>query len=273
MPRRETTTRRNLLRALAGLSLSVVQLAHADGLVWYRVTEPAPPIQAPPTAPKPEPHTVATAALQSQPQAPIPASFGSEADRYAPLIAEVAEQYNIDPMLMHAVIHVESAYNEHALSDKGAVGLMQLMPATAERFGKTALYQPRDNLEAGAAYLQSLLQRFDGQLNLALASYNAGEGAVERNGNAVPPYPETRAYVQHVLADYARLKGGNVPAELPTSAPPASPTVVASAVVASARKVTPSHSSWDDLGKLGQLLISSGSPSGQTYASDTSDFH
>lgn len=250
------------LPALVTLSIVVAPLAHADDLVWHRVTEPS--IVARPQPTLPSSHAAVAAALPSPSQVPLPAVIHVSAagDRYAPLIAEVAGQYNIDPMLMHAVIHAESAYNEHALSDKGAVGLMQLMPATAERFGKTALYQPRDNLEAGAAYLQELLQHFGGRLSLALAGYNAGEEAVLRNGNTVPPYPETRAYVQRVLAYYDALKDGNAPVKPPASATAATTTTPS----------PPRSSRWQDLGKLGQLLMSSGTHPVQTDGNDTSNF-
>ena len=247
----DQATRIALLAGLTALSLSFAPSALADGLIWYRVTEPA---TAPAASPKPE-ISAAAGAVQSLPRASaVTALLGSQANRYAPLIAEIAGQYNIDPMLMHAVIHVESAYNEHALSNKGAIGLMQLMPATAERFGKTALYQPRDNLQAGAAYLQELLRHFGGRLNLALAGYNAGEDAVSRNGNTVPPYPETRAYVQQVLAYYARLKAGNAPDAWPA----------AKTNTVAVRAASTGSSGWDDLGKLGQLL------SGGAHSASTS---
>ncbi|QAU25527.1 lytic transglycosylase domain-containing protein [Dyella sp. M7H15-1] len=259
-----------MLATSVALGILLVPLAHADGLVWYRVADPSTAAQPTPAAPQPAlqpaslptPPAAAAAALQSPSQAPAPtAPFSAGSHRYAPLIADIAKQYNIDPMLMHAVIHVESAYNERALSSKGAVGLMQLMPATAQRFGKTELYQPRENLEAGAAYLQALQQRFGGQLNLVLAGYNAGENAVLRNGNTVPPYPETQAYVQRVLAYYTRLKGGGVGQEWS----------VPKTMTATARTASASTSRWNDLGKLAQLLMSSGADSAQTNVNDTSN--
>ncbi|WP_312978165.1 lytic transglycosylase domain-containing protein [Atlantibacter sp.] len=125
--------------------------------------------------------------------------------RYKALIAEVAGQHRLDPLLVQAVVAVESAYRHDAVSEKGAIGLMQLMPATAARYGKYALTVPRDNLEAGVTYLGTLLQRF-GRLDLALAGYNAGEGAVDRYGGRIPPYPETQRYVEKVLDYYQSLK-------------------------------------------------------------------
>jgi soluble lytic murein transglycosylase-like protein len=139
--------------------------------------------------------------LTSMPVAPaLPsASRAAEAARLQPLIALVAKDANLSPHLLRAVIAVESAYDTRAVSRKGAQGLMQLMPATAQRFGVTDAFDPRQNLTGGAAYLKWLLQRFDGNLELALAAYNAGEAAVVKAGYRVPPLPETRAYVPRVL--------------------------------------------------------------------------
>jgi soluble lytic murein transglycosylase-like protein len=122
--------------------------------------------------------------------------------RYAELIARVAKEQQLDPALLHAVVTVESAYNPRAKSPKGATGLMQLMPDTAKRYGTTDLTNPLENLRAGAKYLRALLGMFDNNLRLVLAAYNAGEGAVARAGNRIPPYPETRAYVPRVLQHY-----------------------------------------------------------------------
>ena len=122
--------------------------------------------------------------------------------RYADMIAKVAHEQKMEPALLHAVVAVESAYNPRAKSPKGATGLMQLMPATAKRYGVTDLLNPLENLRAGAKYLRDLLAMFDNNMRLALAAYNAGEGAVMRSGNAIPNYPETRAYVPRVLEHY-----------------------------------------------------------------------
>lgn len=138
---------------------------------------------------------------------------------YKALIAEVAGQHRLDPLLVQAVVAVESAYRHDAVSEKGAIGLMQLMPATAARYGKHALTVPRENLEAGVTYLGELLQRF-GRLDLALAGYNAGEGAVARYGGRIPPYPETQRYVEKVL-DYYQSLQQNAPNEMPAAARPA----------------------------------------------------
>jgi hypothetical protein len=128
---------------------------------------------------------------------------------YAPQIDLIARTYGLDPQLMHAVISAESAYNPGAVSDKGAMGLMQLMPDTARRFGVEDPFDPAANMHGGARYLRWLMDRFQNNLNLVLAAYNAGEGAVERYGNAIPPYEETRTYVARVLDYYNNSRGLN----------------------------------------------------------------
>ena len=107
---------------------------------------------------------------------------------------------------MHAVVRAESAYNPNAVSRAGAVGLMQLMPATAAHYGVTNRRDPTQNLMGGTRYLAYLLKLFDNDLTLALAAYNAGEGAVQRYGNKIPPYRETQNYVRKVLAFYRQAR-------------------------------------------------------------------
>ena len=132
--------------------------------------------------------------------APLPALVSVSAPvpwvPYADIIDSVAAEHGVPARLVKAVIQVESAYHERARSRKGAMGLMQLMPATARFYAVADPYEPRSNIEAGIKYLKSLLDRFD--TPLALAAYNAGEVAVRRFGG-VPPYPETRDYVSRVL--------------------------------------------------------------------------
>jgi soluble lytic murein transglycosylase-like protein len=124
----------------------------------------------------------------------------------APLVGAIAKEHGLDAALLHAVITVESGYNAHALSPKGAAGLMQLMPDTAQRYAVKNIWDPRENLRGGARYLRDLIAMFRADLSLALAAYNAGEAAVVQAGNRVPPYPETRSYVPRVLAHYARYR-------------------------------------------------------------------
>jgi soluble lytic murein transglycosylase-like protein len=125
--------------------------------------------------------------------------------KYAPLINDVALRYRLDRALIHAVVRAESAYNPNAKSRAGAVGLMQLMPGTAERYGVNDRYNPTANLTGGVRYLRDLLVQFD-DVVLALAAYNAGENAVIKYGKKVPPYPETQTYVRRVLRFYREIR-------------------------------------------------------------------
>lgn len=120
-------------------------------------------------------------------------------------VASMATEYGVDPALVRAVIHAESAFDPNALSNKGAQGLMQLIPATAERFGVTDAFSAAENIRGGTRYLAWLLKRFDGDMRLAAAGYNAGEGAVDRFGG-VPPYRETQNYVERVEILHGRYR-------------------------------------------------------------------
>ncbi len=127
--------------------------------------------------------------------------------RFAADVNRIAAQHRLEPALMHAVISAESSYNPWAVSPKGAMGLMQLMPGTAERFGVANPYDPIANMNGGARYLRWLLDRFNDP-RLAVAAYNAGEGAVQKYGNQIPPYRETQTYVVRVLDFYQRYRSG-----------------------------------------------------------------
>jgi len=127
--------------------------------------------------------------------------------KYHNAIVRLARKHRLDPYLVHAVISAESAYNYRAVSHAGAMGLMQLMPATAERFGVTDPFDPEQNMNAGMRYLRWLLNRFK-SVNLALAGYNAGEGAVEKYDRTIPPYRETQTYVKRVLQFYNHYRRG-----------------------------------------------------------------
>ncbi|MCW3480273.1 lytic transglycosylase domain-containing protein [Neisseriaceae bacterium JH1-16] len=145
------------------------------------------------------------------PQVATPAVSAARAAQYHHLIEQTAREYSLDPALLHAIITVESGYSPNAVSPKGAVGLMQVLPATGERFGITALDNPKANLRAGSRYLKFLLTQFNQDLPLVLAAYNAGEGAVQQYRNSIPPFPETRDYVAKVLAVYQQ-RSGTLPA-------------------------------------------------------------
>jgi soluble lytic murein transglycosylase-like protein len=125
---------------------------------------------------------------------------------YGAMVAQVAGRYGIEAALLHAVISVESGYNARAVSKRGAAGLMQLMPATARRFGVSDVFDPADNVRAGAQYLTELLKLFDNDIRLALAAYNAGEAAVMKYGRRIPPYRETAAYVPRVVDFYQKFR-------------------------------------------------------------------
>lgn len=123
-----------------------------------------------------------------------------------PLVQRVAQSHGIHAALLKAVIEVESGFNARARSHKGAIGLMQVMPATAARYGHFDLYAPEQNVEVGARYLRDLLTMFGGDVRLAVAAYNAGENAVIRHGRRIPPYRETIKYVPMVLERYHRFR-------------------------------------------------------------------
>jgi soluble lytic murein transglycosylase-like protein len=140
---------------------------------------------------------------------PVGAAPGPERSESGPaafraLVEEAARRYGLDPALVDAVVRTESGYDPSATSPAGAMGLMQLMPATARALGVADPYDPVQNVHGGVRYLRGLVDRF-GDVTLALAAYNAGPGAVARHGG-VPPYPETRAYVERVLRAWQRAR-------------------------------------------------------------------
>ena len=127
-------------------------------------------------------------------------------DRYSSQVLAAAQETSVDPALIHAVISVESGYNPRARSHAGAVGLMQLMPQTAKRYGVTDRLDPEQNIRGGARYLRDLKVMFKNQLHLVIAAYNAGEEAVMKYGRRIPPYRETVAYVPKVMGHYKQLQ-------------------------------------------------------------------
>ena len=121
-------------------------------------------------------------------------------------IAESGARNGVDPLLLYSIMHRESSFRRTAVSPKGARGLMQLMPGTAARFGVSNIFDPRQNIEGGARYVRFLLDLFGGDVRLALAGYNAGEGAVMKYGNRVPPYGETQEYVRRISERYELMR-------------------------------------------------------------------
>ncbi len=128
---------------------------------------------------------------------------------YEEEILRAAKRHNVDPDLVKAVIKVESNFNSSAISRKGAIGIMQLMPDTADDYNVSNPFNPKENIDGGTKYLKKLMEMFSGDLELALAAYNAGENAVIKYGFRVPPYSETIDYVEKVLMHYNNLKGNN----------------------------------------------------------------
>ncbi|HKO95474.1 MAG TPA: lytic transglycosylase domain-containing protein [Pyrinomonadaceae bacterium] len=122
------------------------------------------------------------------------------------LIIESGRRNSVDPLLLYAIMHQESTFKARALSNKGASGLMQLMPGTAARFGVKNIWDPKQNIEGGTRYMRFLLDKFEGNVQLALAGYNAGEGAVMKYGYNIPPYNETREYVRRISKRYSLIR-------------------------------------------------------------------
>ncbi len=132
------------------------------------------------------------------------AAYHQNRKKFTPTVDYAAKRYNLNKYLLHAVITAESAYDPSAVSKAGAVGLMQLMPETAKRYGVKDRKNPYQNIHGGSKYLRDLMKLFKNDLSLVLAAYNAGEGAVKKYGNKIPPYPETRNYVRKVKEYYAQ---------------------------------------------------------------------
>lgn len=236
--RRALSSSESLAYALLSCSLTLASTVSAQAqtpppsntpLVWQRTVTPLPTLPAVQNA------GAKPARLQNPPQA------------YDAMIDQTANELNLSPRLLRAVIEVESNYNTEAISPKGALGLMQVMPATAHRFGFSDLHNPQANLRAGATYLKWLLNTFDNRLELAIAAYNAGEGAVRKYGGQIPPYRETQNYVRNVLFRY---HGNEQFAPYKTAAKPhamtQSPTLV---------------SAGTQLNKLASLLFRASEPS------------
>ncbi len=157
-----------------------------------------------PTAPPQQPVILSAARSNTQSSNVPLQSTGNPA--YDDLVMKAAARHGVDPNLIFSVMHQESGFNPRARSYKGASGLMQLMPATARRFGVTNIFDPAQNIDAGARYLRLLLDMFDDDVELALAGYNAGENAVVKSGFRVPRYRETQDYVRIISSRYGSDK-------------------------------------------------------------------
>jgi len=156
-----------------------------------------------------KPHATIFLPAESSFRGPGRPALSIDRDGAEKLVREAAERHHMDPALVRAVIETESGWNATAKSRKGALGLMQLIPTTAVRFGVNDAFSPQQNVDAGVRYLKTLLERYNGNLDLALAAYNAGEGAVDR-AHGVPAFRETREYVQKVQNAYFRPGSGRM---------------------------------------------------------------
>jgi hypothetical protein len=192
-----------LLGLSSNASAQITSVTASDGRRMFVNAEP--PVLVKLTPPKPPASIYMPGEIsflgQNRPAVSI------DRDGAEKLVREAAERHHVDPALVRAVIETESNWNPSARSHKGAIGLMQLIPTTAQRFGVNDAFNPKQNVDAGVRYLKTLLERYNGNLDLALAAYNAGEGAVDR-AHGVPSYRETRNYVQRVQDAYFRPGSG-----------------------------------------------------------------
>lgn len=177
-----------------------------DGRRFFVNAEP-PPLKVNLTASKPRPNIWLPAEASLTGHSRPAVDMGR--DGVEKIVREAADRHSVDPALVRAVIETESNWNPRAYSHKGAGGLMQLIPTTAQRYGAYDVFDPKQNIDAGVKHLKRLLERYNGNLDLALAAYNAGEGAVDRV-HGIPAYRETRNYVQKVQNAYFRPGSGRL---------------------------------------------------------------
>ena len=147
---------------------------------------------------------------------PIPEPVLTEKTPFEKVIRDAAQRYNLDADLIHCIIAVESNFDPKAVSPKNARGLMQLLPQTAALFGVKNIFDPEENVNAGSHYLRDLLTKYNNNLTLALAAYNAGPERVDQYGHRVPPYLETMKYVQRIAKSYAKLRSTNTRQQKPS---------------------------------------------------------
>jgi hypothetical protein len=205
----------SLGRAATALAWMTAEIAVPVGPLY--TPEPPATIDAPPAPLKVMAQVAAGASATPMASAPIwGRSFRTSVSKHLKgqttgdlkideILVEAGVEHGVEPLLLYSVMHQESAFNSSAISHKGASGLMQLMPATAARFGVKNIFDPEQNIHGAAQYLRVLLDMFDGDVRLALAGYNAGEGAVKKYGYSVPPYPETVNYVRKITRRYTTL--------------------------------------------------------------------
>ena len=200
-----------ILKAFGGLLAICSGLSAAGGTVYTVAVEPGtgrlirvPAVRSTKTI---TPRTVSGKVVLAKEVKPVDPAAGTPpaAGSVDDLIRNVSYRYGIAPSFVHAVIRAESNYNQGAISNKGAVGLMQLMPDTASRFGVRNRFDPAQNVEGGVRYLRHLMDLYPGQTHMVVAAYNAGEAAVDRY-QGIPPYRETRQFVPRVVRHYQRLR-------------------------------------------------------------------
>ena len=191
----------------------IVSYMDTDGKRVFVNAEPASPVRPPKTpllrtAANGEPLRTTHTSFEASPL--LSAAEQANRTKIEEMIREVSARYRVDPALVRAVIQTESNWNTSAVSRKGALGLMQLVPGTAQQLGVSNAFDPKQNLDGGVHYLHMLLERYNGDLDKALAAYNAGPGAVDRAGG-IPQYRETRNYVQKVTDSYFRPGSDRLP--------------------------------------------------------------
>lgn len=194
-----------LLLFLQPAEAQIMTVTNLDGRKLFVNSEPTVQAQLKATPPRPNIYLQGEISFMNGNRRPM----SINRDGVDQLVREAAERHRVDPALVRAVIETESNWNPGAYSRKGAIGLMQLIPTTAQRFGANDAFNPKQNVDAGVKYLKTLLERYNGNLDLALAAYNAGEGAVDR-AHGIPAYRETRNYVQRVQNAYYRPGSGHL---------------------------------------------------------------